>query len=71
MKELFIDLPCHRTFQGIDFKTFIYGLRNIYKNQNYSPIKIESLIGKGRSQLNMGDITTTKIKDYACEDACI
>tara|TARA_B100001057_G_scaffold462592_1_gene515714 strand:- start:126 stop:680 length:555 start_codon:yes stop_codon:yes gene_type:complete len=23
---------CHRTFQGIDFKTFIYGLRNIYKN---------------------------------------
>lgn len=36
---------------------------------NYSPIKIESLIGKGRSQLNMGDITATKIKDYACEDA--
>lgn len=25
---------CHRTFQGIDFKTFIYGLRNIYKNHN-------------------------------------
>ena len=23
---------CHRTFQGIDFKTFILGLRNIYKN---------------------------------------
>ena len=36
---------------------------------NYSPIKIESLIGKGKSQLNMGDITATKIKDYACEDA--
>lgn len=23
---------CHRTFQGIDFKTFIYSLRNIYTN---------------------------------------
>ena len=23
---------CHRTFQGIDFQTFILGLRNIYKN---------------------------------------
>lgn len=36
---------------------------------NYSPIKIESLIGKGSSQLNMGDLPATKIKDYACEDA--
>ena len=25
---------CHRTFQGIDFHTFILGLRNIYKNHN-------------------------------------
>ena len=23
---------CHRTFQGIDFQTFIYALRNIYQN---------------------------------------
>lgn len=36
---------------------------------NYSPIKIESLIGKGSSQLNMGGLPPTKIKDYACEDA--
>ncbi len=36
---------------------------------NYSPIKIESLIGKGKSQLNMGDLPVKKIKDYACEDA--
>ena len=25
---------CHRTFQGIDFQTFILGLRNIYQNHN-------------------------------------
>lgn len=25
---------CHRTFQGIDFQTFIYALRNIYQNHN-------------------------------------
>ena len=23
---------CHRTFQGVDFQTFIYALRNIYQN---------------------------------------
>lgn len=38
---------------------------------NYSPVKIESIIGKGKSQLNMRDIPPTKIKDYACEDADI
>jgi len=36
---------------------------------NYSPVKIESIIGKGKSQLNMRDIPSSKIKDYACEDA--
>lgn len=38
---------------------------------NYSPVKIETIIGKGKSQLNMRDISPTKIKDYACEDADI
>lgn len=38
---------------------------------NYSLVKIESIIGKGKSQLNMRDIPPTKIKDYACEDADI
>jgi len=38
---------------------------------NYSPVKIETIIGKGKSQLNMRDLPPTKIKDYACEDADI
>ena len=38
---------------------------------NYSPVKIETIIGKGKSQLNMRDLSPTKIKDYACEDADI
>jgi len=38
---------------------------------NYSPLKIESIIGKGKSQLNMRDLPASKIKDYACEDADI
>lgn len=36
---------------------------------NYSPIKIESIIGKGKAQLNMRDLPPVKIKKYACEDA--
>lgn len=36
---------------------------------NYSPIKIESIIGKGKAQINMRDLPSSKIKDYACEDA--
>ena len=38
---------------------------------NYSPVKIEAIIGKGKSALNMRDIPPTKVKDYACEDADI
>ena len=38
---------------------------------NYSPIKIESIIGKGKTQLNMRDLPPIKIKKYACEDADI
>ena len=38
---------------------------------NYSPIKIETIIGKGKAQLNMRDIPAIKIKKYACEDADI
>ena len=38
---------------------------------NYSPIKIESIIGKGKAQLNMRDLPPVKIKKYACEDADI
>jgi uncharacterized protein (TIGR02757 family) len=25
---------CHRTFQGVDFNTFLYALKNIYQNHN-------------------------------------
>ena len=38
---------------------------------NYSPIKIESIIGKGKAQLNMRELPPVKIKKYACEDADI
>ena len=38
---------------------------------NYSPIKIESIIGKGKAQLNMRELPAIKIKKYACEDADI
>jgi DNA polymerase I len=39
---------------------------------NYSPIKIEELIGpKGAKQGNMRDVPVEKIKDYAAEDADI
>ena len=38
---------------------------------NYSPIKIETIIGKGKTQLNMRDLPAKKIKNYACEDADI
>ena len=38
---------------------------------NYSPIKIETIIGKGKAQLNMRELPAIKVKDYACEDADI
>jgi DNA polymerase-1 len=39
---------------------------------NYSPIEIESLIGKkGKGQLTMRDVEVQKIVDYAAEDADI
>ncbi len=38
---------------------------------NYSPIKIETIIGKGKAQLNMRNLPAKKIKNYACEDADI
>ena len=38
---------------------------------NYSPIKIETIIGRGKTQLNMRDLPAKKIKNYACEDADI
>jgi DNA polymerase-1 len=39
---------------------------------NYTPVKIESLIGKkGAGQLNMRDIPVDKVAEYAAEDADI
>lgn len=39
---------------------------------NYSPISIETLIGKkGKGQLSMSDIEVEKVYKYACEDADI
>ncbi len=38
---------------------------------NYEPISIESLIGKGKNQGSMREVSLEKIKDYAAEDADI
>ncbi|WP_109831619.1 DNA polymerase I [Reichenbachiella versicolor] len=38
---------------------------------NYTPVPIENLIGKGKSQKNMRDIPVSEVVDYACEDADI
>lgn len=39
---------------------------------NYSPVPIESLIGKkGKNQLSMQDVDTESVKEYAAEDADI
>ncbi len=35
----------------------------------YAPVSIETLIGKGKNQLNMRDIPVDAVKDYAAEDA--
>ena len=37
----------------------------------YSPISIETLIGKGKNQLSMRDVNVEKVKEYAAEDADI
>lgn len=38
---------------------------------SYSPVSIETLIGKGKGQLNMRDVPVEKVCDYAAEDADI
>lgn len=38
---------------------------------NYQPIPIEDLIGKGKAQITMADLSYKEIKDYAAEDADI
>ncbi|MEX2436327.1 MAG: DNA polymerase I [Balneolaceae bacterium] len=41
------------------------------KYLNYEPISIEKLIGKGKAQKSMADISYKEIVNYACEDADI
>ncbi len=38
---------------------------------NYSPIEIETLIGKGVRQISMADVAPSKVAEYAAEDADI
>ncbi len=38
---------------------------------NYSPVPIEQLIGKGKKQISMADLTPEEVYLYACEDADI
>ncbi len=44
-------------------------MANIYLN--YSPVSIETLIGKGKAQKSMRDVPLDIIKEYAAEDADI
>ena len=66
--QLFDTMIAHYLLQA-DMRHNMTVLAETYLN--YSPIKIETIIGKGKAQLNMRDLPTMKIKDYACEDADI
>jgi len=66
--QLFDTMIAHYLLQA-DMRHNMTVLAETYLN--YSPIKIETIIGKGKSQLNMRDLPAIKIKDYACEDADI
>ena len=66
--QLFDTMIAHYLLQA-DMRHNMTVLAETYLN--YSPIKIETIIGKGKAQLNMRDLPATKIKDYACEDADI
>jgi DNA polymerase-1 len=41
------------------------------KYLNYEPVPIEALIGKGKRQISMADLTPEEVYLYACEDADI
>jgi len=69
LKGKFFDTMIAHYLLQADMRHNINVLAETYLN--YSPVKIESIIGKGKSQLNMRDLLPTKIKDYACEDADI
>jgi DNA polymerase-1 len=64
---LFDTMIAHYLFQP-DMKHGMDALSESFLN--YKPISIETLIGrKGKNQLNMKDLPSDKIKDYAAEDA--
>lgn len=64
---LFDTMIAHYLFQP-DMK---HGMDTLSESfLNYKPISIETLIGKkGKKQLNMKDLPSDRIKDYAAEDA--
>ena len=64
--QLFDTMIAHYLIQA-DMRHNMIVLAETYLN--YSPIKIESIIGKGKTQLNMRDLDPLEIKKYACEDA--
>ena len=66
--QLFDTMIAHYLLQA-DMRHNMSVLAETYLN--YSPIKIETIIGKGKAQLNMRDLPAIKIKDYACEVADI
>ena len=41
------------------------------KYLEYEPVPITDLIGKGKSQLSMADLSPNDVYNYACEDADI
>ena len=66
--QLFDTMIAHYLLQA-DMRHNMTVLAETYLN--YSPIKIEAIIGRGKAQVNMRDLPAIKIKDYACEDADI
>ncbi len=66
--------------QGIGFDTMLahylidpdtrHGMDVLAENYlNYSPVSIETLIGKGKNQGSMRDVEVEKVAEYAAEDA--
>ena len=69
LKGVFFDTMIAHYLLEADMRHNMNVLAETYLN--YSPIKIESIIGKGKAQLNMRDLPSSKVKNYACEDADI
>ncbi len=56
----------------VDSGTFVYGLKDLAEQLiNLRMTHIEELIGSGKSQLNMADVSIEKVASYAAADAAV